>query len=144
MPKIKVKSLSEAQSNYAQSGSIAATRYKQGVANADWKSAAESEQAEQNYAEGVQEAIAKKRRQKMIQNVSNAEWQERAKNKGGNAIGSAIQQSGQKWAKGFAPYREVLEGMDLPAKTRDANTNIDNRLKPIVNKMVEKKKEIKG
>jgi len=40
-----------------------------------------------------------------------------------------------------APYKAALEAVDLPQKTGDPMTNIDQRLKPIVAALVAKKEE---
>ena len=141
---VKVKNMNDSKEAYRQGASVAPERYKKAVLEADWQTNAASNEAEDLYAERVQQAISAKRRQKAINKISNSEWQNRASTKGANAIGQAMRDSDDKWAKAFTPYAEALEGISLPPRSSDPMSNIDNRLKKVVQTLVDKKKSIKG
>ena len=142
---VRVKSQSEIQAAYAASGGRASTNYRTGVAaTTDWQSKATSDQAEANYADGVGQAISAKSRQKGLARVSNADWQSQAQAVGAGRLSTGISANATKQAQRFEPHRAALSGLTLPAKTRDASSNIDNRMKPIALLLEAKKKEIKG
>jgi len=47
-----------------------------------------------------------------------------------------------KQSSNYEPYRAILEGMTLPAKTTDPAQNVANRVTPIAVRFHEKKNEI--
>ena len=141
---VKVKSLSIAKENLRKAAPMIAERNKQGVRGAEWKENAASDDAEALWAAKVAEAAAAKRRQKAIEGVSNGEWRERAMTKGAQQISGAVAASVDKWEDNFRPYAEALEAVDLPARTADPIANVQNRVIPVVQALVDKKKEIKG
>ena len=142
---VKIKSQSEIAKNYDDSIGRVPAAYKAGVqATTDWQEKASSESAESNYAAGVAEAAAAKRRQRAVQNVSNAEWQNAAVNKGSTRIATGMKEGSAKRTANFEPYRSAIEGVTLPDRTTDPIANVDNRVKPIVQVLVDTKKAIKG
>ena len=128
------KSIQTLKQNYEQSISFVPDRYRQGVEVADWQTNASSDQAEKNYAAGVQEAVAMKSRQKGIKNVSNEEWRKLSSEKGAQAIGTAMRLAIDDWEKGYTPIYQAVQSAvaKLPPRTIDAMANIDARVKPIV------------
>ena len=128
---VDVKPQAEITENYVAGATRAPAAYKKGVQRADWQTKAASESAESNYAAGVSEAAANKTRQRKIQEVSNADWQREAGNKGAARIGPGMQAAAGKQAAGWAPSRAFLEGLSLPEKTRNATENITNRSIPV-------------
>jgi len=138
---VNVKPQSEITENFIAGASRAPAKYKKGVMRADWKSAAESEEAEANYAAGVSEAAANKSRQRNIQNVSNATWQGQASGKGAQRIGKGMADAAPKQAAKWAPYRSFLESASLPPRTRNATENIQNRSIPIAQGMQDLKRQ---
>lgn len=129
-----MKPLAEARANFEAAATVVPTRYKTGVQRADWHGPASSDQAESNYAAGVQQAVSDHRRQRRIQAMSNQDWQAGAVNKGATIIGERMRAAAGKYEKNFAPiYQEVERAVhSLPQRTIDPLTNIDQRLKPIV------------
>lgn len=128
------KTVSQARQNLEASIPLIAERYRQGVETAEWHDAAVSDQAEQLYATKTQAAIQQRKRQAALRQVTNEDWRSRALSRGVNNIGEGIRASLDKWERNFTPvYNRVLAAQrGLPAKTADANQNIDRRLKPIV------------
>lgn len=129
-----VKTKQQAQANFEASTTYIPSRYEAGVRAADWQTKAASDQAEQNYAAGVQKAIAAKSRQNKIRNVSNTDWQNAAATKGAPIIGDRIRQAVPKWAANWGPiYDSVVTAIgSMRPRTVDYKTNITNRLIPTV------------
>jgi len=114
-------------------------RYIQGVNGADWQTPAASDQAEQNYATGVQAAVAEGRRRAGILAVTNAEWRTAAAEKGGAIIGNRIVGAIEKYQRNFGPILTAMNAAagTLPARTTSASQNIQNRMLPVVRAAVE-------
>lgn len=142
---VKIKSAGDIDAKYRDGIGRAPANYKKGVqATSDWQEKASSEAAESNFAAGVQDAIAAKRRQRAVSQVSNSEWQNAAANKGASRIGPGMQAGADKRTRNFEPFRSAIEGVTLPDRTTDPIANVDARVKPIVQVLVDTKKGIKG
>lgn len=129
-----IKSKEEARANFEAAIAYIPSRYEAGVRKADWAGPAGSDQAEANYADGVQKAVARKSRQRAVKEVGNSEWQEAAATKGAPIIGERIRASLDKWSSEWGPiYDRVASKVGtLPPKTTDFRANINNRLVPVV------------
>lgn len=129
-----VKTKEEARANFEAAVAYIPARYEAGVAKADWLTPAKSATAEANYASGVGEAIATKRRQKKIAAMSNEDWKTAAITKGAPIIGARISGALDKWAAKWGPmYDQVVSKVGaLPPKTVDWRSNITKRLVPVV------------
>ena len=129
-----VKTKEEARANFEASIAYIPARYEAGVKKADWATPAGSEQAETNYASGVQQAIASKRRQTEVRRVSNSDWQTAAVTKGKPIIGERIRGALSKWTAEWGPMYDAVTSKvgTLPPKTTDFRANINARLVPIV------------
>lgn len=141
---VKVKPQSQITANFIASTNQVPQKYQQGIQGADWHSAASSEQAEANYAQGVQEAAQRKSRQAGINKVSNSTWQQVSADTGAKRIAQGMRNAAPKQAANWAPYRGVLEGITLPERTRDAATNVQNRVMPIAVGLQDAKKQQQG
>ena len=137
---VNVKPQSEITENFVAGASRAPAAYKKGVSRADWQTNAASESAESNYAAGVSDAVSRKSRQTGVQAVSNADWQRAAGTVGAERIGRGMQNAAPKQAAKWAPYRSFLEGLSLPARTRNATENIQNRSIPVAQGMQDLKR----
>ena len=135
---VKVKSRATIEANYRNSSSIAATRYRESISGVQWNQAAKDGQA--LYVQRMQDPEILSRREKGINKVSDSDFQKALLEKGAPVIGGRMSAAAGKMASGFDPYRTALESLTLPARTGDAMQNIDNRLKPVVQKMVDTKK----
>jgi len=129
-----VKTKEEARANFEAAIGYIPDRYAKGVDKADWHTPAVSDSAEKNYAEAVGKAIANKRRQKGVAEVTNEEWKKAAKEKGAPIIGERIRGALDKWASEFGPIYDavVSKVTTLPPATTDFRANITNRLVPVV------------
>ena len=130
-----MRSIGQARQNLEQSIPVIRGRYEEGVRDADWESGAGSDQAESNYADGVSEAVGAKRRQMRVREVGNAHYQNRALTKGAPAIAEGVRRGLDNYERNFgAVLREVAPVIQgLPPRTRDVNSNIDSRVKPVAN-----------
>lgn len=145
MQMVKIKSSAEIAKKWDEAIGRVPGAYKSGVAaTTDWAEKATSDEAENLYKEKLAESMAAGRRQKALGAVSNEEWKKAAVDKGSARIGAGMSAAKGKRTSNFEPYRSAIEGVSLPPKTADAMANIDARVKPIVNALVETKKGIKG
>jgi len=129
-----LKTKEEARANFEAAIAYIPSRYEAGVRKADWLTPAGSDQAEANYATAVSEAVAEKRRQTRIREMSNAQWQDAAVTKGVPIIGDRIRAALDKWIEEWGPMYDQITALveRLPPKTLDWRANINNRLVPIV------------
>jgi len=140
---VKVKSLEEAKKNLEDIVPVIGKRYERGIKRAKpWKEGALAGQA--LYEEKMTNPDILKRRAKRIETMTDEDWRRPALELGVRNIGPGLKAKIDKWAGRWAPYRSALEAVELPPKTADPEANIDNRLKPIVRALVEKKKELLG
>lgn len=135
------RTIAEAAANLEQvaKANIIGPRYIAGIKKADWQTAAASEQAELNYASGVQAAITDKRRQAGVMAVSNQDWQTAAEMKGGPIISNRVLGGIAKYTRNFGPILEQVNRTvaTLPARTTSPSQNIRARMEPVVQAMVE-------
>ena len=106
--------------------------YRIGVENPrrDWATATAN--AESAYQEGVQKAIVQKRFGKGVKAAGTAAWQNGAITKGVSRWGPGVQLAQDKYARNFAPYRDVIERTQLPPRfARRDPRNLD-RVKAMV------------
>ena len=134
------RTLEMGKANLEASLSLIPDRYRAGVGVADWKTAAGSDQAEQLFAAKMGAAITSKARQRGIARVSNEEWRTRAI-ASANSMVDGMRRNTDKWATNFAkPYAAVVAVVrNLPPKGADPMSNIDRRLKPVVDAWVKNK-----
>ncbi|RDD52901.1 MAG: hypothetical protein BA066_07225 [Candidatus Korarchaeota archaeon NZ13-K] len=143
--KIEVPPLDEAKSNLEGAVSVIPDRYKKAVQRAKWKDKAASDAAEKNYSDGVTAAAAEKRRQKKIAKLDEEkDWRKPATEVGATRIGPGLRAKLDKWKENVRPYFETLASLELPDRTADPITNVDNRVKAVVKALVDKKKELLG
>jgi len=136
---VKVKSIDKARRNYKGAASTAAARYKESISDIDWKGPALEAQA--LYEEQMSNPAVLARRASGIEKTTNEQMKAAMMAKGAPVIGSRMAAADGAWGSGWSPYKAALEAVDLPAKTGDPMTNIDQRLKPIVAALVAKKEE---
>ena len=129
-----MRTIQQASSNYTASVDLVPERYKQGITAADWASKANAPEAQQNWSTGVQRAASEGRYAAGVSRVSNEQWKQAALTKGANSIAAGMQMGAEKYARRFAPILQAMQNavQSLPARSADANANIDARLKPVV------------
>lgn len=135
------KTIEDAKANLETSIAYIPDRYRKSVERASWAEAAASKQAESNFATQMSVVIAEGKRAKGCALAGDAKWREGAMTKGAPVIGARIRASLDVYSKNFGvPYAAVLAELPrLPARTLDPMTNIDNRLKRVVDVFIKNK-----
>ena len=128
------RTIQQATANLSAAAPNIGARYTTGVNAADWAGPAASDQAEANYAAGVQAAVTAKSRAAGVQKAGNSKWRNNSVAKGASVIGARIQASLSLYTTNFQP---VLNAMNAaadaaPPRTLDPVANIANRLVPVV------------
>ena len=95
---------------------------------------------EENYAAGVNQAVADRSRAKGLAKVSDADWKKAAKEKGAVRIAAGMAAAEPKFSAGMAKNLQTIQSVTIPPRTQDGMANIDNRLKPIAAALIAQKK----
>jgi hypothetical protein len=135
---VKVKSEADIKANYEASAALVPDRFEKGVRGASWQDSALDGQA--LYEEQMRKDEILRRRASGIAKVSDETWRRSSIDKGKGVIGSRMRAASEKQIAGFRPYKAALESVTLPARTADPETNVMNRVIPIVRAMVDTKK----
>ena len=136
MANVNMPPASEMADNYKNSTSRVPERYRKGVERAkDWQNKAIAGQA--LYETQMTDTSVLKRREAGIQKVSDEAWRSAAATKGSARIVDGMRAAVPKYQAGVEPIRARLDGLNIPERVADANANIDNRLKPVVQAMQE-------
>lgn len=128
---VKMPSKQAIEQAYRSAIPVVSGRYKTGVEGTqNWKQAAIDGQG--LYVQKMQDTSVLARREKGLNKVSDADWKTGALNKGVSRIGPGMEAGAAKQSAGYEPIRAALESVNLPPRTADPMSNIDNRVKPIV------------
>lgn len=110
--------------------------YKLGIKSPkrDW--ADETEAAKENWKAGVDAAAAKDLFAKGVVAAGTKKWQDKALKKGPGRFAEGVYIAGPDYEKGFKPYHEAIERVDLgPRFPRRDPRNLD-RVKRVVNALI--------
>lgn len=113
--------------------------YKIGIENPkrDWQE--ETLAAEGNWKAGVDKAQAAGLFGKGVKKAGTAKWKEKALAKGPGRFAEGVYIAGPDYEKGFAPFRDAIEKVDLgPRFPRRDPRNLD-RVKRVVDALVKEK-----
>lgn len=113
---MKVKDVGSLGKKYATRAMAAGPDYTAGVqaAGQDWQTGAAASEA--SYEQGVTEAIGKKRFGKGIAAAGSAKYVDRATKLGSQRYGPGVQAAQGDWEKGFGPYAQTLNSLQLPPR----------------------------
>lgn len=141
---VAVKSLEEIAKKFITVTPQRATYYETGVRSPgkDW--ATETAASERAYAQGVNEAIAEKRFSGGVRRAGSEKWQKMAIEKGTARYASGIQAGAENYREGFAPYREVIASITLPAKGARGDPSNYVRVQRIGEALHEKRRALLG
>ena len=139
-----VKTLEEAKKHLDEAAAFIPARYEEGVKKGTWKDAAIK--GEEAFKATMSAVISEERRKKGITASSDDIWRNGAVEKGRPIIGTRIKGALDKYEKNFGfVYKKVTDEIPkLKPRTIDPMTNIDTRLKPLVDVMIKAKKERRG
>ena len=110
--------------------------YRAGVENPrrDWAQATVA--AEGAYDAGVTQAIAKKRFGKGVKAAGTEKWQRGAIEKGTARWGPGVTIAQDIYGRNFAPYRDAIERVTLPARYAKRDPRNLDRVKAVVNALI--------
>lgn len=112
----EIKSAARSTEKWKRQSAAARPEYEQGVRDTkkDWKE--NTVAASTNYEQGVTQAIADKSFTKGVERAGTNKWREQTLLKGPNRWTEGISGAGDAYEKGFAPYRQTIENLTLPAR----------------------------
>ena len=125
-----VKSIAEIQDKWTRVVPTRSADYKAGIEKpkADW--AEKTGGASANWESGVQGAIASKSFSKGVSAAGTGKWKEKALAKGTIRWAPGVQVAGPDFAKGFGPYRDIIERTDVgPRFAKGDPRNFDRVIK---------------
>jgi len=135
----EVKSLEAIRAKYARVTPQRAEDYAAGVAapKRDWADATKG--AEKAYVAGVQAAIQRNAFSKGVDAAGTARWQNRAGTVGVERWGPGVLAGVDAYERGFAPYREAIQAVRLPARFPAGDPRNYERVKAIGDALRKKK-----
>jgi len=139
---VRIIPLAEAKAHFSEIVPRIPDRYEAAIKRATWRDPAIA--GEPLFKEAMTVVITEERRRKGIEKWTDENWRGVTVEKGKPIIGTRISARLDQWAANWTPYRAAIEAVELPPKVIDWATNIDQRVKPIVKALVEKKKGIVG
>ena len=80
----------------------------------DWMDATLA--AEDTWERAMQEAIADRRHERGVRRAGTRKWQENTISKGVSRWSQGVGMAGGSYREGFAPYRDLIESIDLPPR----------------------------
>ncbi len=114
--------------------------YRAGVESPrkDWETATAA--SEDSYNAGVTQAIAEKRFGKGVRAAGTERWQRGAIEKGTMRWGPGVAMAEAQYAAGFGPIRDAIERVTLPPRYARRDPRNLNRVKAIVDAVIEASK----
>lgn len=111
-----IKALSAITEKWRARAQSSTEDYAAGIQNTtrDW--AASTTAAAASYKAGIQAAISANRFESGVRAAGNEKWKRNALQKGPQRWAQGISLSGDAYSRGFAPYREVIASLNLPAR----------------------------
>ncbi|MEM3675389.1 MAG: hypothetical protein QXG08_07970 [Candidatus Methanomethyliaceae archaeon] len=143
MPKVKSRSL--AKSKYAARVKIAAPEFEAGLRAPRNPWLDQFKEASDRIHDGLREAIEEGRITAGAERRGTGFWQKRAVEKGVPRWREIMPKVIDDWEKEVAPYLDAIETVVLEKKRKKGDpANIMNRVAPIVAKLRETKKALRG
>jgi hypothetical protein len=111
-----IKSLDRISEKWARLTQLSTEDYKTGIDNPriDWALA--TAKAAAVYADAVRAAISRGSFAKGVTRAGTAKWQNAAKDKGAPRFSQGVALAQPAYEAGFAPYRQVIAGINLPPR----------------------------
>lgn len=111
-----IKPLELITAKWRSRAQVSTEDYRSGIESTSKDWAALTTAAAASYKTGIQAAIATNRFESGVRKAGTAKWKLNATTKGPERWAQGISLSGDAYAKGFAPYRQVIESLTLPAR----------------------------
>lgn len=129
----KIRSLSEIAAKWKDVTPRREAYYKAGVERPkkDW--AEETKAAAKGWEEGVTSAVTEKRFEKGVAKAGLEKWRKRTLVKGAEQgrWSAGVRAFADEYAKGFGPFRDVIEKVELPARYSKGDDRNYERVKAI-------------
>lgn len=137
-----IRPLNEIAAKWATVTPQRSTEYRKGIEapRVDWMEATAA--AADNYANGVQEAVAEGRFAKGVANAGTDKWRRGALEKGVSRWGPGVQLAQSDYQRGFAPYREAIASLTLPPRFARRDPRNIARVQAVVDAMIATKKSV--
>lgn len=113
---MNVKSADAISKKWQARAAAAAPDYTTGVQSTQTSWAEATANASDNWAQGVQQAVADKRFQTGVQATGDAGWRAGAVNKGSQRYAQGVNGAAPKFQQGFEKFRQALAAFPLPKK----------------------------
>lgn len=113
---IRVKSGAEIAAKWSRVSAQRDGDYRDGVSDPGVEWSRNAAAAEQTYADGVQEAIGRGAFGKGVQAAGDEKWRRKTTEVGTQRWAPGIRAATSDFEKGFEPFREALERVDLPPR----------------------------
>lgn len=123
---MEIKSLDRIGTKWSEVASRSSDEYKTGVENPrrSWSQAAQN--AEGNFEEGIQNAIARKAYGKGVSEAGDAKWKKRAVELGPSRYSAGVRVAKPEYQSGFSRYHSRLSALTLPPRgPKGSPENID-------------------
>ena len=135
----EIKSLSAIRDKWTRVTPMRVEDYKLGIENPkrDWEE--ETAAAEGNWKAGVDAAQAKGLFTKGVKKAGTAKWKDKALKKGPGRFAEGVYIAGPDYEKGFAPYRDAIERVDLGPRFPRRDPRNLGRVKQVVDALVAEK-----
>lgn len=142
MPRVRdVAYLSE---KWVRKAGAAQPDYQFGVTNprVDWQQATLA--ARDAWQSGIQQAIQERRWENAVRQTSTQQWQQAAVEKGAQRYAQGVQLARDKWAQAWEPYRQTIEGVQLPPRGPRGDPNNIQRVARIAQALHEARRRRMG
>jgi hypothetical protein len=134
-----IKSLDRTNAKWQRVTAASGAEYEEGVKNpkADWQK--ETAQANASYKAGLQKSIAADSFLKGVNAAGTSKWQENAIAKGPSRFAQGVTLAVNAYSEGFAPYRQVIQGLTLPPRGPKGDPANINRVSVVAKALHDKK-----
>ena len=126
-----IKSTQEIANKWARVTPQRAPDYAAGVKNPKRSWSQGAQDAAEAYNQGVTEAIAGGRFEKGVAAAGDGKWSRKAQQVGTQRFGPGVQAAKGDYEAGFAPYAQVIAGVNLPPRGAKGDPRNYERVKAI-------------
>ena len=113
---VRIKSISEISDKWSTVTPQRASFYKSGVEASGVQWEEKTADAVDAYNSGVTQAIADDRFSRGVRAAGNEKWRRKSSDVGAGRFGPGVTAAKGDYEKGFAPYRETISAIELPAR----------------------------
>jgi len=113
---IRLRDLGALSQKFVQRAGAATNDYTEGVkaAGPDWES--KTKAAAGTWKQAITEVAGTNRFEQGVADAGSQKFTTRASTLGAQRYAPGVQASAADWARGFGPYHQALQGMDLPLR----------------------------